>query len=421
MPQTVNKTVLKNGIRIITKKMPYVRSVSMGVWVEVGARDETPSENGISHFIEHMIFKGTLKRSAYEIAKEFDAIGGYTNAFTSMESTCYHAKVMDTHLEKMIDMLSDIFLNSLFDDKEIERERMVILQEIGMVEDNPEELIHVLSGKTFWGDHPLGRSILGTRQNVMELNPEIILDFFHRLYQPERIVIAAAGNLEHAKIVELIAPTFEAVHSGDGFPERHPPQGRSQTSVHERKLEQTHICIGTRGLPVIDRQRYAFSLMNTILGGNMSSRLFQEIREQRGLAYSIYSFVASQVDTGMFGVYAGVDPNNTLQTIELILRQMRRIKEKRVAATELHDAKEYTKGSLLLASESVDNQMFRLAQNEIHFQEHIPLHTVVEQIEGVSAEEIIHLASSLFQPEQLTMTMLGPAVDTVLLQKILQL
>lgn len=421
MPQTVNKTVLKNGIRIITKKMPYVRSVSMGVWVEVGARDETPSENGISHFIEHMIFKGTLKRSAYEIAKEFDAIGGYTNAFTSMESTCYHAKVMDTHLEKMIDMLSDIFLNSLFDDKEIERERMVILQEIGMVEDNPEELIHVLSGKTFWGDHPLGRSILGTRQNVMQLNPEIILDFFHRLYQPERIVIAAAGNLEHAKIVELIAPTFEAVHSGDGFPERHPPQGRSQTSVHERKLEQTHICIGTRGLPVIDRQRYAFSLMNTILGGNMSSRLFQEIREQRGLAYSIYSFVASQVDTGMFGVYAGVDPNNTLQTIELILRQMRRIKEKRVAATELHDAKEYTKGSLLLASESVDNQMFRLAQNEIHFQEHIPLHTVVEQIEGVSAEEIIHLASSLFQPEQLTMTMLGPAVDTVLLQKILQL
>ncbi len=408
MSNTIKKTILKNGIRILTKKMPYVRSVTLGVWVNVGARDETAAESGTSHFIEHMIFKGTQKRTAFEIAKEFDAIGGHTNAFTSMESTCYHAKVMDTHLEKMVDILSDIFLNSVFHADEIERERMVILQEIGMVEDAPEEYIHILSGNAFWGDHPLGRSILGTRKNINHFKPKALLDFFQRLYQPERIVVSAAGNLEHEQIVDLIAATFAEIKPGDGFPDREAPVGRSLVNIHYRDLEQVHLCIGTKGLSIIEPQRYAFSLLNTILGGNMSSRLFQEIRERRGLAYSVYTFVTSLFDTGMFGVYAGIDPGNIIETIDLILKEMRRQKEVRVDAGELSDAKEFTKGSLMLASESVDNQMVRLAQNEIHFQKQIPLKKVVEKIESVSEEDILNLAASLFQPDQLTLTLLGP-------------
>ena len=388
MNNTVKKTILKNGIRILTQKMPYVRSVTLGVWVNVGARDETAAESGTSHFIEHMIFKGTQKRTAFEIAKEFDAIGGHTNAFTSMESTCYHAKVMDTHLEKMVDILSDIFLNSVFHADEIERERMVILQEIGMVEDAPEEYVHILAANTFWGDHPLGRSILGTRENITHFKPEVLLDFFHRLYQPERIVVSAAGNLEHERIVDLIGATFEAVKSGDGFPDREAPGARSLVNIHYRDLEQVHLCIGTRGLSIIEPRRYAFSLLNTILGGNMSSRLFQEIRERRGLAYSVYSFISSLFDTGMFGVYAGIDPSHSIEPIDLILKEMRTQKEVRVDAGELSDAKEFTKGSLMLASESVDNQMVRLAQNEIHFQKQIPLKVVMEKIESVSEEDI---------------------------------
>ncbi|MEE8540413.1 MAG: pitrilysin family protein, partial [Desulfobacterales bacterium] len=337
-----------------------------------------------------------------------DAIGGHTNAFTSMESTCYHAKVMDTHLEKMVDILSDIFLNSVFHADEIERERMVILQEIGMVEDAPEEYVHILSGNAFWGDHPLGRSILGTRKNINHFKPKALLDFFQRLYQPERIVVSAAGNLEHEQIVDLIAATFAEIKPGDGFPDREAPVGRSLVNIHYRDLEQLHLCIGTKGLSIIEPQRYAFSLLNTILGGNMSSRLFQEIRERRGLAYSVYTFVTSLFDTGMFGVYAGIDPSNTVETIDLICKEMRRQKEERVDAGELSDAKEFTKGSLMLASESVDNQMVRLAQNEIHFQKQIPLKKVVEKIESVSEEDIFDLAASLFQPDQLTLTLLGP-------------
>jgi len=212
--QMVNKTVLDNGVRILTKRMPHIRSVSMGVWVNVGARDEMQAENGLSHFIEHMIFKGTKRRTAFQIAKEFDAIGGQTNAFTAMENTCYHAKVMETHLETMVDILSDIFLNSEFNANEVEKERPVIFQEIGMVEDNPEEYIHLLAGKSYWGDDPLGRSILGTRENIIGFNTESINFFFHRFYQPERIVISAAGNIEHEKFIDIVGSAFEAIYSG---------------------------------------------------------------------------------------------------------------------------------------------------------------------------------------------------------------
>ncbi len=411
MPKAVNKTILKNGIRIVTKRMPYVRSVSMGVWVNVGARDETPAESGLSHLIEHMIFKGTRKRTAYQIAKEFDAIGGHTNAFTSMENTCYHAKVLDTHLESMVEILSDIFLNSLFDAREVERERPVILQEIGMVEDNPEDYIHVLSGRHFWGDNPLGRSVLGSRENVRGFDDNAIRDFFHRAYIPDRIVISAAGNLEHDHIIDIVGNAFEAVNPGNGFPDRITPKSRSGITLHQRDLEQVHICLGTTGLSITDPRRYAYSLLNTILGGNMSSRLFQEIRERRGLAYSVYAFIASHVDTGMFGVYAGVDPANARETVELIVKEIGRLKRTSVDPSELKGAVEYTKGNLLLASENSDSQMFRLAQNEFHFGGHIPLKEVVDKIDSVTREDIIELSASLFQSKKLALTMLGPVPD----------
>lgn len=405
---TVDKTVLKNGLRILTKKMPHARSVSMGVWVNVGARDETETEGGLSHFIEHMIFKGTRKRSAYQIAKEFDAIGGQTNAFTSMENTCYHARVMDSHMETMVDILSDIFINSEFMPDEVDKERPVILQEIGMVEDSPDEYVHVLSGQNFWGEHPLGRSILGTPENIIRFDAGMLKNFFHQLYQPDRIIISAAGNLAHNHLVDLIRPAFETIPSGKDFPVRQVPLDRSVVDFNQRNLEQMHICLGTRGLAITDPRRYAFSLLNTIIGGNMSSRLFQEIRERRGLAYSVYSFISSHVDAGMFGFYMGVDSKRARDAISIVLDEIVKLKTKPVQSSELKGAMEYTKGSLMLAAESVDNHMVRNAQNEMHFGRDIVLQEIIENIEAVTADDILELAEELIDPDKMTYTLLGP-------------
>ena len=408
MDTPVAKTTLKNGIRIVTKNMPYTRSVSMGVWVNVGARDESAPESGLSHFIEHMVFKGTHKRSAFQIAKEFDAIGGNTNAFTTMENTCYYARVIDSHTETMVDILSDIFVNSVFDPGEIDKERPVILQEIGMVEDSPDEYVHMLSGHNFWGENPLGRSILGTPENIARFDAQTLQKFFRRLYQPDRIIISAAGNIDHEHLIELVEPVFGTLQSRDGFPQRKTPRGCSVVDLNHRNLEQMHICFSARGLSITDPRRYACSLLNTILGGNMSSRLFQEIRERRGLAYSVYSFISSHVDTGMFGFYVGVDPRRAQETTRLVLDEIDRIKNEPVESSELNGAMEYTKGSLLLASESVDNQMVRSAQNEIHFGDDITLQSIIEKVEAVTAEEIRDLANELFNRKQMTLTLLGP-------------
>ena len=411
MVKTTNKTILDNGIRILTKKIDYVRSVSMGVWVNAGARDELPDQNGLSHFIEHMIFKGTEKRTAYQIAKEFDTIGGHTNAFTSMEVTCYYAKVIDTHLATMVDILSDIFLNSRFDPEEVEKERPVILQEIGMTEDSPEDYIHTILGKNFWGDNPLGRSILGPRENVAHFNSEMLKNFFHRFYQPDQIVISVAGKIEHDRIVDLVGPTFETVKRGNGLPKRHTPDVNSKTTVTEKKLEQIHIGIGCQGLPSTSPKRYALSIMNTILGGNMSSRLFQVIREKRGLAYSVYSFISSHADTGMFGVYAGVAPSKAYEATELILEELQKLRKKPITASELRAAKEFIKGGILLSSESTDNQMVRLAQNQIYFNQHIPLEKIIASIESVTKDDIIGLSETLIDSCKPAISILEPDSD----------
>ncbi|MGA8179715.1 MAG: pitrilysin family protein [Desulfobacterales bacterium] len=408
MDNEVFKTVLSNGIKVITQKMPHLRSVSMGVWVNVGGRDESPVESGMSHFIEHMVFKGTQKRTAFEIAKEFDAIGGQTNAFTSTENTCYHAKVMDAHMDTMVDILSDIFLNSLFDEREVENERAVILQEIGMAEDSPDEYIHILSGMNFWNGNSLGRSVLGNRENVTRFDSDRLKRFFHRFYQPERIIISVAGNLDHSHFMDIAGPAFESILPGDPFPQRTAPDEQCAIDLHYKDLEQVHVCLGTKGMSITDPRRFAYSLMNTILGGNMSSRLFQEVREKRGLAYAVYSYVSSFVDTGMFGAYAGVAPVNINQSIQLILKEISKIKEMRVDSSELHYAKELTKGNLMLASESNDNQMVRMAQNETHFGRYVPLEEIINNIDAVTEDDILHLAEDLFQDNRFSVTLLGP-------------
>ena len=385
----------------------------MGVWVDVGARDEQGEESGICHLIEHMIFKGTQRRSALDIAKEFDAIGGQCNAFTSKENTCYHAKVMDRYLDTMVDLLSDIFLNSVFDPQELERERHVILQEIRMLEDTPEEHVHVLLAKAAWGNHALGRSILGSPETVAAFDSQTIKDFFTRAYQPERIIVAAAGNLEHETFVRLTAKAFEVVRRCNGFPKRLPPVLNPSIKLYPKPLEQVHICLGTKGVKTTDPRRYAGALLNVILGGNMSSRLFQEIRERRGLAYSIYSYLSTYSDVGTWGIYVGVDPSKIDETLGVIVAEITKGKERGVDSWELTNAKQYLKGGMCLAAESTENQMIRIAQNEMNFGRFVPLEEIEEKIDRVTAEDVEALAEDIFRKESAALTLLGPVDETV--------
>ncbi len=410
MVKPVEKTILENGIRIVSRKMSHVRSVSMGVWVNVGARDETRKTNGASHFIEHMIFKGTEKRSAFEIAAEMDAIGGNTNAFTGMEDTCYHGKVLDTHLPSLADILSDIFLNSVFDQEEMNRERAVILQEIGMQEDSPDDRVHLMTSAALYGDHALGRSILGAPENLAALDASALKDHLTKWYQPDRIIITAAGHVEHEELVRMMSPAFEAVQPGEILPVRKPPQPSPKADYEHRDLEQVHMCLAMPGICCTDPRRFAHSILNALLGGNMSSRLFQEIREQRGLAYSVYSFAPSYSDAGAFGVYAGVDPDNVETTLDLILKILKEFKDKEISEKELHAAKEYILGSVFMSAESSDSQMLRLAQNEIHFGRYVPLEEVAKNVDSVTCSQVRELAAELMASD-IAMAMVGPVKD----------
>ncbi len=408
MAGSVKKTTLENGVRILSQKIPHVRSVSMGIWVTVGARDEKPEENGLSHFIEHMLFKGTKTRSAFQIAKEFDAIGGQSNAFTSAEYTCYHARVLDTHLETMVSILTDIFLNSEFSPSEVENERPVILSEISMLEDSPEEYIHTLLEENFWTGHALGRSILGTRETVQGFSAESIRNYFSSHYKPQSVVISAAGNVDHERFVELLAPSFSGL-ARDGEPEpRVLPGVNVHTKLYKKNLEQVHVCMAMNGLSLTHPDRFAASLLNTLLGGNMSSRLFQEIREKRGLAYSVYSFSSLNIDSGLFGVYTGVAPEHVVTSLTLILDELEKLCASLIPESELKDAKEFTKGSILLGSENTENQMVRLAQNEIHFERYVPVKETLSHIADVTVDDIRRTAEYLFKNGRPSLTLLGP-------------
>lgn len=404
----VQKTVLPNGLKIITEEIPHVHSVSVGIWVEAGSRDECPEENGICHFVEHMLFKGTKRRSARQIAKEIDAVGGVLNAFTSKEFSSFYAKVLAEHLSVALDLLFDLYFNSVFSPQELEKERQVIIQEINMVEDSPDDYIHDLFSESFWPRHPLGFPILGRIETISHMNRQKLKDFFLHNYLSWQPIIAAAGKLEHEALVQAVKNLLDSKKFQPKKRRTTPPRPHPTIQVKEKKLEQIHFILGTRGLAVGDPQRYVFSILNTILGGGMSSRLFQEVREKRGLAYAVYSFISSFLDSGILGIYAGTGDNALRRVIQITLREMRKLTEDLPKPKELQSAKEQLKGNLLLSLESTDSRMNRLAKSEIYFHRFINIEEIIEGIEKVTAEEVSRLAQKIFNPDFLSLTVLGP-------------
>jgi predicted Zn-dependent peptidase len=402
------KSELKNGVRIITERLDHYRSVSLGVWVGTGSRDEDADKSGISHFIEHMIFKGTGRRSNLQIAKELDAIGGLSNAFTSKEYTCFHSKVLDRHFPVLAEIMSDIFLNSLFDPDHIDKERQVILQEINMVEDSPEEQIHELFNNLFWSNHPLGLSILGTDETVNAMGRNELLNHKDRYYSPSRIIISVAGNVDHEKAVEFFKPIFESIQPREFPISTNNPMITRAVSCHYKPIEQVQICLGGKAPNLLNGLRFAGAILNTILGGNMSSRLFQEIREKRGLAYSIYSFISAYVDTGLLGISVGTDPKEVNNVLDVINIEIGKVKRGEITATDLNEAKEHLVGGILLGSESTDSRMLRIAKNEYIFGRYIPYEEIVEDLEAVTIDQVVACAREAFQPEQVSLATLGP-------------
>lgn len=406
----ITSSLLNNGVRVITQRVEHMHTVSIGIWVANGTRHESPELNGIAHFIEHLLFKGTKRRTARQISLEIDSMGGILNAFTGHEYVCYYAKVLAKFLPRVTDLLTDIFLHSTFPADEIERERKVILQEIKMRDDTPEECIHDRYHQNFWSGHPLGFSILGTEETIGALSREDIVGYKQSRYHPEEIIISAAGNVRHDELVLLMENAFSAVTS-DWTPRRHGqavayPTGQ-RINLSERDLEQTLVCLGTRALPQDHPDRYALFLLNTILGGGMSSRLFQEVREKKGLAYSVYSYVISHADSGSLVVYAGTEPQHCRELLDIALVEMRRTKEEPVPQDELDSAREQLKGKLLMSLESSDSLMTRLAKNEIYLRRNQPVDEILAGFDAVTVEDVLTLAGELFDGACLNLEVMG--------------
>jgi len=411
------KTVLDDGIRVVTHEMPGNRSASLGIWVENGSRHETRMENGISHFIEHLLFKGTERRSAARIAEEMDAVGGVLNAFTAKEHTCYYAKVLDENLPLAIDLLTDIFLHSKFDEEEIERERSVILQEISQAEDTPDDYVHDLFSLDFFRDHAIGRPICGTAATVNRFSREDFVQFFRLRYRPRRVIVAAAGHLRHGDIVNEMAARLGSVADGDDatgldLPDgSRPPELRHGVFPHAKSLEQAHLCMGVPGLPQAHPQRYVAYVLNTLLGGGMSSRLFQEIREKRGKAYSVYSFSSAYRDVGYFGVYAGTSVESTEEVVELVLKELKSLADGKISEDELRRTQGQLVGSMMLGLESTDSWMSHIARNEIYYGRTISTDDICQGIRVVTRADVIELARQLFRSGALTLSLLGDFKD----------
>jgi predicted Zn-dependent peptidase len=404
------KSVLANGVRVVSEHIPHTRTVSVGIWVEVGSRDEHDLNNGTAHFVEHMFFKGTPGRSARQIAVELDGLGGLANAFTTQETTCYYASVLDRHLPQLVALYADLLLNSSQAQAEVERERQVILQEFCMVEDTPDDQIQDLFAAQLWGRHPLGNTVLGSREVVQAMDAHKLADYVRRFYAPERILIAAAGNVDHDAFCRLWESALAdlAPRGSEGLVRVAPVPQATVRKVHSRDLEQVHLVLGTYALPCDDPERYSLLLLNIILGGNMSSRLFQEIRENRGLAYSVGSDLAFYDDSGSLAVSLGVDREAVNESIAVIHEELRRLTLEPMDAAELANAKEYATSSLYLAAENIEARMTRLARNELCFGRDIPLPEAAAALDKVTAEGITELGARLFAGRDLVMTALGP-------------
>jgi predicted Zn-dependent peptidase len=397
------KETLDNGLTLITEPIPGVRSVAVGVWLKRGSRHERPEQTGISHFIEHMVFKGTRTRSAERIAEEMDSIGGHMDAFTAS----FDLKVLDEHLPLAVDILGDIVMNPLFDPAEMAREKKVIFEEINMVEDTPDDLVMELFAEAFWPGHPLGRSILGSKRSLARMQREDLARFFARVYQPSNILIAAAGHLEHEAVSALVHRHFRGLRA-----RRSPASGRAPRAAHrvvtrsKRELEQVHICLGAAGLAQTHPDRYACYILNTVLGGSMSSRLFQNIREKRGLVYSISSGVTAYSDSGLLSIYAATSRESAREVIRLTLEEVRRLCGERLEREELRRAKDHLKGSLVLSLEYTGARMSQLAREEIYFGRSFTLDELLSEVEAVTADDVQRVASALFR-DPLSASVLG--------------
>jgi len=404
----VSRTVLPNGLRIITEPMGHVRSVSMGIWIATGSRRETLEENGICHFIEHMLFKGTTNRSAEDIAKLVDSTGGNLDAYTSKEMVSYNTKVIDDHLGLGFDILADLVLNPLFQGEDLDKEKSVILEELKMEVDTPEYMVHETFFSRFWKKHPLGRSIVGTKETIASFNPESLREYYSRVYVPANIVITAAGRIEHQQIVDLVDRYFGKLPSGSPPP----PEPAPKTHVplimkSKRSLEQVHLCLGVPALPIAHPQRYASYLLSTILGGGMSSRLFQNVREKHGLAYSIFTELNLYRDAGCLAVCSGTSTQHIRKVIGMVRDEFRDLRDNRVPDEELRRAKDHLKGSLALGLESTSSRMSNLARQELFFGRFYTVDEMVESVERVTAEEIQQMAKLFFEGKQIGATVLG--------------
>ncbi|HKY31435.1 MAG TPA: pitrilysin family protein [Candidatus Polarisedimenticolia bacterium] len=402
------KEVFSNGLTLLTEEMPNLRSVSLGVWLKQGSRHESADENGVSHFIEHLLFKGTERRTAAEIAKTIDAIGGQCDAFTSKEYTCFYARVLDQHLPLAVDLLSDIVLHPRFDPQNIEKERKVIFEEIKMVEDSPDELVYDLFTETFWKEHPLGRPIQGTVESVSALGQDRLMRFFREAYNPDRVVIAAAGNLSHEPFVGEVREAFGKMPSNGSARPIAPPRAHAGIVTREKKdLEQLHVCLGVEAYEQGHRDRYAGYVMNTMLGGTMSSRLFQRIREERGLAYTVFSSINSFQDTGYMMVYAATRPGGGQEVLDRVCEELARLKEVPIEQAELDAAKDHLKGSLMLSLESSSSRMSNLARQDIYYGRQYSLDEIVTGIDQVQREDVQRLARTMLVSSRCTVAVLG--------------
>jgi len=401
------KTQLNNGIRVITENIPHAHSVSIGIWVTNGSRHDRRELNGVAHFIEHLLFEGTEKRSALDIAREIDSVGGVLNAFTCREYLCFYAKVLSEALPKAVDLLADIFLNSTFEESEVEKERKVILQEIRMLKDSPDNYIHELFCQSFWKSHPLGMSIVGTEESVTGMSRDALLSTRYERFKAEDIIICAAGNLKHSDLISLLGTHFNDVPAGTYACPGNPPLYERHVRILEKDLEQVHLCLGTKALPQDSPLRYAGYILNAVLGGSISSRLFQEVREKQGLAYSVYSYVLSHSDAGTMVVYAGTKPDKLTEVIEIVLKALHTLKTEPVSPSEMAFAKEHLKGNLLLSLENSDNRMTKLAKNEIYFRRQIPISEILDGLRHVSSDDVVALGAQLFQGDYLTLELLG--------------
>jgi predicted Zn-dependent peptidase len=406
--ENIKKFVLENGLTVLTEPMPHVRSISLGIWLKTGSRNEWPEVNGVAHFIEHLLFKGTLSRTAEEIARQVDSIGGHLDAFTAKETICYSTKVLDEHLPIAFDILADLVSNPRFDPSDLEKERRVILEEIKMVEDTPDDLVNEIFIQNFWKDQPLGRPILGSKSTVKGLGRDKVLEFFERYYTPDNLIISAAGNLDPQRVVEMVQSRFgDRQERRNGFPDP-PPRTHSRITLRSKKeLEQVQICLGVPSSPLTDEKRYVSYILNTVLGGGMSSRLFQNIREKRGLAYVVFSGLNPYRDTGCLAIYAGTSLEAAPTVVDLIVQELRNLKKQPLEPDELRRAKDHLKGSLMLSLESTSSRMSNLARQELYFERHFSMDEMIQSIERVNSPEVQELASQIFDTRLIALTILG--------------